>query len=639
MLTETHLTTPPALTDCVHPLDPLSAEEIAHAVSLLRASGKVGAGARFVKVELNEPPKDVVLNFKEGDAIEREAFVVVLDTEQPATYEAVVSLTHERVLTYRHVPGVQPSLLMAEFSECGEILKADPRFQEAMRQRGITDLSLVFADAWSAGNYGDELEQTCRLSRPLIYMHDEPEDNQYAHPVEGIIALVDFCAKKVVRFEDFGVVPVPKESGNYSAKDIKELRTDIKPLEIVQPEGTSFTVRGHAVQWQKWRFRVGFTSREGLVLHTIGYEDQGRVRPSVYRASLAEMTVPYGDPSPAQYRKNAFDVGEYGMGLLANSLTLGCDCLGEIYYFDAALCDHTGNIVHMPNVICLHEEDYSILWKHTSELRRSRRLVVSFIATVGNYDYGYYWYFYQDGTIEFEVKLTGILSTGALPSDTQSKYGTLVAPQLYAPNHQHFMCVRLDMMVDGLNNSVYEVHSEAEPMDEYNPYGNAFFAKHTLLQSEQQAQQLIDPLSGRYWQIVNHESRNRMGQPVAYKLLPGENVRLFAHPDASVTKRAGYMTKHLWVTSYHPDEKFPAGDYPNQHPGGDGLPKWTQANRSIVDTNLVVWYTLGNNHIPRLEDWPVMPVVAMGFTLKPSGFFDRNPALDVPPSAAKHCHT
>ena len=152
------------------------------------------------------------------------------------------------------------------------------------------------------------------------------------------------------------------------------------------------TVRGHEVKWQKWSFRVGFTQREGLVLHTIGYEDGGRVRPIIYRASLAEMTVPYGDPSVTQYRKNAFDVGEYGLGMMVNSLELGCDCLGEIYYFDVALCSNSGEVLKLPNVICMHEEDFGILWKHmdfrtgTAEVRRSRRLVVSFIATIGNYE-------------------------------------------------------------------------------------------------------------------------------------------------------------------------------------------------------------------------------------------------------------
>jgi primary-amine oxidase len=368
------------------------------------------------------------------------------------------------------------------------------------------------------------------------------------------------------------------------------------------------------------------------------------VRPILYRASLVEMTVPYGDTNITQCRKNAFDVGEYGVGTLANSLKLGCDCLGEIRYFDAVMANTRGEIFEIKNAICMHEEDYGILWKHTDwrtdqvEVRRSRRLVLSFIATVGNYEYGFFWYFYQDGSIQYEVKLTGMMTTGAVMPGEKPQYGTELTPQLYAPNHQHVFSVRLDMSIDGVNNSVYEVDTEPVPMGEHNPYGNAFYAKSTLLSTEQEAQRLIDPFKARYWKIVNPSVHNRMGYPVGYKLVHGENGLPFAHPESSVMQRGGYMTKHLWVTPYDPEERFPAGNYPNQSPGGDGLPQWTQANESVENTDLVVWYTFNHNHIPRCEDWPVMPVSYIGFMLKPVNFFDLNPSNDVPPSAKHKCH-
>ncbi|PWU25695.1 MAG: tyramine oxidase [Candidatus Rokuibacteriota bacterium] len=626
-----------------HPLDPLTSEEIASAVGILRGSGKIGSTARFVTVTLHEPSKDLVLGYRDGQSIDREAFIVMLDNADGATYEAVVSLGRGVVTAWRHIPGVQPSIMLDEFFECENALKADPAFQEALRKRGITDYSLLMVDPWSAGNYGEEVEQRLRLARALTWVRSEPGDNGYAHPVEGLLALVDLNRMKVVSIEDNGVITVPPHPGNYSSRYIKDFRQDSRPLQIVQPEGPAFTVRGQEVQWQKWRFRIGFTPREGLILYTIGYEDQGRVRPIIYRASLVDMVVPYGDPHPNHRRKNAFDVGEYGIGVLANSLELGCDCLGEIRYFDACLADSRGQVVRLKNAVCMHEEDYGILWKHIdwrtneTEVRRSRRLVVSFIATVGNYEYGFYWYFYQDGTLEFQIKLTGILNTGALPAGETRKYGTLVAPQLYAPNHQHFFSLRLDMMVDGMANSVYEVHTEAEPLGPDNPLGNAFYEKATLLRRETEAQQLVDPLRGRYWRIVNTSVRNSLGEPVAYKLVPGDNIMPFAHETASVSRRATFITRHMWVTPYSPAERYAAGDYPNQHPGGAGLPEWTRAERSIENTDIVLWYTIGHHHIPRPEEWPVMPVSYIGLSLKPSGFFDRNPALDVPPARPDHC--
>ena len=640
------------LPTAAHPLEPLLAEEILAAIAIVKAERNLSERVRFITVTLQEPPKSIVLNFQPGDHFERSAFMVLLDNNDGYCYEAIVSLTNQTVQGWTHIPNAQPPIALDEFFDCEAAVKANPDFQAAARKRGITDMSLVMVDPWSAGYYGDEPEtdRGRRLSRALCWVKDSPTDNGYAHPIEGILAIVDLNSMEVVRIEDHGVVPVPTEPGNYASEFVESrFRQDLKPIEITQPQGASFTVNGHEICWQKWRMRIGFTPREGLVLYTVGYEDQGELRPILYRASLAEMTVPYGDPQIQSYRKNAFDVGEYGVGMLANSLTLGCDCLGEIRYFDAVMSTSRGDIFQIENAICMHEEDFGILWKHTDwrtdqvEVRRSRRLVLSFIATVGNYEYGFFWYFYQDGSIQYEVKLTGMMNTSAVPPEVHPKYGTLIAPQLYAQNHQHIFNVRLDMSVDGMNNSVYEVDTEAVPLGDENPHGNAFYAKSTLLATEQEAQRLFEPYKARYWKIVNPERKNRMGYPVGYKLVHGENGLPFAHPEASVTKRAGYTTKHLWVTPYQSDERFPAGEYPNQNPGGDGLPKWTAANRPIENTDLVVWYTFAHTHVPRAEDWPVMPTAYIGFMLKPVNFFNENPSNDVPPApaklAAKHkCH-
>ena len=621
-----------------HPLDPLTAEEIGTVARMLRSERQLGDGVRFISISLHEPPKESVLNPAEHALCDREADVVLLDLTNGQTYEALVSLTNQVMRSWQHIPDVQPSITFEEFFECERIVKADPNFQEALRKRGVTDLDLVIVDPWSAGYYGDLSERGQRLLRALTWVRRSLNGNGYAHPIENIIAVVDLLAMKVVRIEDHGVVPVPQTPGEFDADKVGPMRADLKPIEIQQPEGTSFTVRGNEVHWQKWSFRIGFNAREGLVLHTVGYENRGRVRSVLYRASLAEMVVPYGDPSPTQWRKNAFDAGEYNIGSLANSLELGCDCLGEIHYFDAVFADGSGNPVTLRNAICMHEEDFGILWKHVDfrtgnvEVRRSRRLVVSFIATVGNYDYGFFWYFYQDGNIEFEVKLTGIISTGTLPNGESYPYGQRLTPDgLYGPIHQHFFSVRLDMDVDGPVNSVYEVHTESVPPGPENPHGNAFRTRSTKLRTESEAQQMIDPLAGRYWRVENPNVRNAVDEPVAYKLMPKNNVQSFSQPDASITSRAAFITRHMWVTPYRDDERYPAGDYPNQHPGGAGLPEWTKANRSIDETDVVLWYTLGSLHPVRLEDWPVMPVQYAGFMLQPFGFFDANPALDVPP--------
>lgn len=627
-----------------HPLDPLTTAEIEVAVNLVRSHKAYHDRARFISINLEEPDKITVLSFKSGDPIVREASVTLLDTTTGYTYEMLVSLTDQTIIQCQHIEDVQPSIIADEFFACETAVKKDTKVQAALRKRGITNLDLVTVDAWSAGSYGDVVERHYRLSRALLWTRFETADNHYAHPIDGLLVLVDLNKMEVLRVEDHYVVPVPQEGGNYAARFVQDMRSDIKPLDVVQPDGVSFEVNGWEVTWQKWRFRIGFTHREGLVLHQVGYEDDNILRPILHRASVAEMTVPYGDPSVTQARKNAFDIGEYGVGMLANSLELGCDCLGAITYFDAQLIQGSGQVVSIKNAICLHEEDSSVLWKHhdfrtrSTEVRRSRRLVVSSIATVGNYEYGFYWYFYQDGTIELDIKMTGILSTAATHPDIPSPYGTMLTPGLYAPNHQHVFCTRLDTAVDGQNNTVVEIDTVAQPQGPENPFGNAFYTKATALRTEADAQRLIDPFAARYWQITNPNSTNKMGVPVAYKLIPGENTLPFAQPSSSIAQRGGYMWKHLWVTPYSPTEQYPAGVYPNQSQGSDGLPFWTQANRRIDNQDVVVWYVMNANHIARLEDWPVMPVTSIGFKLKPSGFFDQNPALDVPPSHSATCH-
>jgi primary-amine oxidase len=629
-----------------HPLDPLSSQEIGAAVDLIRAKDAFGPGLRFVSVMLREPSKgELRLHDEREEAPPRLAAIVLLDRESGATYEALVDIGAAEVVKLEEVKGVQPAIMVEEYEECERLVKEHPDFHAALERRGLDvreALDLVTIDPVPAGNYGVPEEEGRRLCRAQVWLRPCPGGNSYARPLEGIIGLIDLGAEEVVRIDDYGVVPVPKEVGEFRASAIGRMRDDIKAFEITQPDGPSFTVDGNEVRWQGWRMRVGFSAREGLVLHRIGFEEDDRVRPILHRASYSEMVVPYGDPSPSRYIQGPFDFGENLVGTLANSLELGCDCLGEIYYFSSAVSNSAGEVVDMPNVICMHEEDVGLLWKHwdfrngETEVRRSRRLVISSISTIGNYDYGFFWYFYQDGSIESEVKLTGIVSTGAFKPGDDPRHGTPLAEGLYAMHHQHFFNVRLDFDLDGEKNSVYEVHSEPTPPGPENPYGNAFHVEKRLLEREGEAQGEVDQLAAKSWLVVNPEVRNATGKPVAYRLLPGHNVRSFAQPGSSRAKRAGFIGKHVWVTQYDPDELYAAGDYPNQHPGGAGLPEYVAADRDLAENDIVLWYTFGSHHVVRVEDWPIMPVTTIGFELRPDGFFDRNPTLDVPPPDS-HC--
>ncbi len=610
-----------------HPLEPLTADEIV--VATTSAKAKLTDAARFNVVTLDEPPKD---DFDRP----RQARMVIVPGPECSVIEASVNVATGEITSWTEIDGVRAALGFEESFTAILALHEDPRFKEALAKRGITDLSKVQVDPWPTGNFGIAHEDNKRVTRCISYYRENPTDNGYARPIEGLLAWVDLGRGEVLDVVDLGVVPLPEDPGSYYPEDNEPHRHDLKALEIVQPDGVSYAIDGNLLTWQKWSMRVSMDALEGLVLHQVAYED----RSILHRASISEMVVPYGDPGPMHGWKNAFDAGEWGLGRMANTLKLGCDCLGEILYLDWVYADEYGNPTKTENAICIHEEDYGILWKHVdlnggrTEVRRSRRLVVSFISTVGNYEYGFYWYFYMDGTIQLEVKLTGIMSTKAVgPDDAPSPFTPMIAPGLAAPVHQHLFNARLDFDIDGTGNEVYEVN--VNPVEE-GDWGNAFAPTATRLSTEQEAQRNTDPTRSRVWKIVNPSKLNAVGQPVGYKLLPGATPTLMGRPGSSIANRAAFATKNLWVTPYAPDEKRAAGDYPNQHAGGDGLPAWTAANRSLVDTDVVVWHTFGVTHVPRPEDWPVMPVEYCGFSLIPVGFFDRNPALDVAPQ--DHCH-
>jgi primary-amine oxidase len=624
-----------------HPFEPLDEEELRRAAAAVRDDPRFLATHRFFAITVLEPEKG---RPTEGD---RRAEVVLVDRGAGTTTEVTVDLASGRVDRWSALAGCHAAYLLEEYMLAIDAVKADPRWLAALKSRGVDDVETVQHDPWPAGNFGGAGEQGRRLMRVVAYVRHHEADNGYAHPIEGLVATIDVTSGEVLEVIDdaqAGPAPaIPIECANYDETSVGGYRNTLKPLEITQPDGPSFTVEGSAIAWENWRLRASMHPLDALVLHEVGWDDGTRVRSILHRASLAEMVVPYGDIGVGHRWKNAFDSGEIAMGRypFLNSLKLGCDCLGEIRYLDALHVSEAGRPQRTENAICIHEEDYGILWKHTDrrlnvpEVRRSRRLVISSVSTVENYEYGFFWYLYQDGNIQLEVKLTGVLSLGAFPEGEKPKYGVLVAPQVYAPNHQHFFNVRLDFDLDGTANTVQQVDVVADEPSDANPFENAFRARAMNLRTEKQARANVNVETARTWKIINPAVLNAVGEPVGYKLIPGDNSVPFASKNAWWRKRAGFVNHHVWVTPYREDEKYGAGDYPNQSAGGDGLIRWTEQDRPIENTDVVLWYTFGHTHLPRPEDYPVMPAAYIGFMLKPNGFFDLNPANDLPPSAKK----
>ena len=613
---------------CVaNPFAPLSAGEIRSAVRLIRASSRLSPGIRFSMLATAEPPKDLVLR---GAPVPRKAFAVLYDAPANRTWEAVANLSEYRLESLKEIAGVQPAIGYRDSEEVDRIVRADPRWRQAIRERGITDLTNVEVVSWSAGYFALPNADKGRIVRALTY-YTAAGRNIDTHPVEGIVCEVNLTSGKILEFLNVDRnAPVSRDNFELDPSNTRPWRAAPVPLTITQPQ-RGFEVEDGEVRWQKWRFRYALHPREGLVLYTVGYEDGGRVRSILYRGSLSEMVVPYGDPAGAWFFRNSFDAGELGLGSSASSLRPGVDCPANCFVYDAAIADTTGVARVIPGAVALYERDGGIAWKHGEEARRARELVLSYVATVGNYDYAFDWIFHQDGTLAMQVGLTGIMAVKGVATGQEDVYSHMVAPNIAAPHHQHFFTFRLDMDVDGLPNRVVELNNVAAASGPKNPYGGAFFMRETPLRSEHDAERKLSLASSRRWIVQSASAKNDLGHPVGYALLPGENAEAFAAADSWIRKRAGFLNAHIWVTPYDPAEMYAGGDYPNQSRGGDGLAKWAAANRSIEDRDVVLWYTMGVTHNPRPEDWPVMPVHTARFELIPWGFFSHNPALDLPP--------
>ena len=613
-------------------LAPLTPAEIGTAVSAIKADPELGPGALFGNVDLREPTPQEWRDHLEGTGFRRQARVNISHKDRPGVWQAIVDLDANRIISRRNFPTAKSAFQVEQLLDVERVVKADPRFVEACRKRGISDMKGVCVDSWSGGNFGFADEEGHMVSYAHCWLRLRDNENFYAHPIDGLNVAVDVKTGEVLRIDDHGGPPIPMAEINYDPEFLPPPRSPMKPLNVVQPEGTSFTMDGNAIAWDRWTLAVGFSPRDGIILHDIRYDG----RPIVRRAALAELVVPYGSPERGHYRKNIFDIGEYGFGKFNHSLELGCDCLGAIHYLDSHYCGLDGGVITIKKGICIHEEDTGILWKHwdfradRTELRRGRRLVISCINTVGNYEYAQYWYLDQAGEIRFEVKATGIVNTMACEPGRPGKYAPEVAPGLTAPIHQHIFCARLDMAVDGSENSFVEVNSYAEPMGRENPWGNAFYSEETVLTTELAAARRASAETHRTWKVVNTNKVNHVGKPVAYKLHADNCVTPFLNEKGPSGIRSNFIRNHVWVTPFDPDERYPAGEYVCNSDGSDSLAEFVKKDRSVENTDIVLWHCFGLHHVVRPEDFPVQPCISAGFALAPSGFFNLNPANDLP---------
>ena len=398
-------------------------------------------------------------------------------------------------------------------------------------------------------------------------------------------------------------------------------------------------IDGNFVEWQKWRFHIRFERRSGPVVSLVTYDR----RQVMYQGSLAEIFVPYQDPDANWFYRTYMDAGEFGFGLLASPLAPGLDVPENAVLLDGLVAAAIPNpdlpVIPLPlsRVIGIFERlTGDPAWRHFEQFapgggayegRAAVELVVRSIAQVGNYDYLVDWIFTQSGGMRAEVGLTGIDAPktagqrGSSRGDDQ-RFSAPVTPELLAPFHSHHFNFRLDLDIDGPGNTllVGKLQERRAP----GPRKSIWTLTERAVESESEGR--LDHHDGQ-WKVVNAGRRNSLGEPVGYVLESHSLVEPLL--DKADYERAGFIAHNLWVTAFDADERYAAGDTPNQNPGAPGLPQYVRNNQGLVNRDIVLWLTIGHHHVTQAEDWPVLSLQKLSFELKPSNFFDRNPAADL----------
>lgn len=630
-----------------HPLEALKSQEYWTVYEVLQASGKVDPDTYVMSVLLHEPPKEKVLAWKAGDPITREADVVLM--RKGLVTEVRVDLLERKAESWKEVKGVQAPIFVSELFGMGELAKSDPRMQEGFAKRGIADMNMVECVALPFGYFAlPELEGHrilyggCSDMRGVFLT--------WGRPIEGLYFEVDAIEKKVLKVIDQEVIPVPQSPINFEEAPPKP-RSGTTPIEIAQPQGPSFQLKKDGeVSWQNWHFLVRLDPRVGPVVNLVRLDDGGKQRSVMYEGSMSELYVPYMDPTESWATRVFIDAGEFFPGGVLRSMSEGVDCPSNAQYIDGLAPNEHGIPVQLPKLACLFETvSGNPAWRHFENDqiwgRPMRTLVLRTAAVIGNYDYLLDWRFEQDGVIRVAVGATGIIETKGVKAKTagdhdmsggskaaDDEYGHFVGENTIGVNHDHFFSFRLDLDVDGPNNTFMADRLEKRELPASTHRKSIWVVKPTIAHTERDAMIDIRLDKPSMWMFVNPNVRGPLGYPTGYEIMPGATAASLLDPDDGPQRVGAFSTHQLWVTPYRPDELYAAGVYPTDSKGDDGLAVWTKANRPIENTDIVAWYTMGFHHVPRAEDWPVMPVMWHDFVIRPYDFFPRNPALNLPPT-------
>lgn len=632
-----------------HPLDPLTPLELTQVQSIVKNSlCSPCKNLSFHYVGLDEPDKSIVLSWISQSNPKknppRQASVIARIDGR--SHEIIVNLEDSEVISDKIYNGHGFPMLNAEEQEAANKLPLSyPPFIVSIEKRGLK-LEEILCQSFTIGWYGEK--STSRVVKVMCYYLDGTI-NFYMRPIEAITVTVDLDQMKIIGYKDRLIVPVPKGDGvdyreseqNYSSGP------SLNRINILQPDGPSFTIDGHTVRWADWEFHVAFDMRVATIISLASIYDleTDEHRRVLYRGFASELFVPYMDLTEEWYYRTFIDEGEYGFGLCTVPLQPLRDCPQNAVFLDGYLVANDGTPIKYANVFCIFERYAGdVLWRHTelgipgktyTEVRPEVSLVVRMVTAVGNYDYIVDWEFKQTGIVKVNVGLSGLLevrgSAYTYKDQIQEEvYGTLLAENTLGAYHDHFCTFHLDLDVDGTDNSFVKNNMKTRRvMDGRSPRRSYWTVVSETAKTESDARVRLGSISADLL-VVNPNKRTKMGNQVGYRLIPGSVTGPLLSDDDYPQTRAAFTKYNLWVTPYNKSEKWAGGTFADQSQGDDDLAVWSLRNRDIENKDIVLWYTLGIHHIPYQEDFPIMPTIGTGFELRPANFFEHNPTLKVP---------
>ena len=608
----------------IHPLDPLSAAEIGVATDTLTKAGRMTPSVRVVTIELSEPAK----RSGRQPAVPRAARAVLFDWSGLTTSEVLVDLARRTIASSSVVATGDAPIRRMMIARATEAALGDQRVVDALRRRGITALDRINF----LGGFGEGVRMARRGgTMPVLVAPWVWDPIGEGGLVPGFSVRVDLMAGRV---EDIGDAAPPTNAGGAARPPAVPPGRALQPLVVTQPNGPSFRIEGSEILWDRWRLHFDVHPRRGLEVFDVAIMEGTRARSVLYRGSLSELITPYGDPAFGSWFPR--DAGDYGLTTYSGaraSAIVASDAPANAVFAPGVFADERGGVLRVPRAVAIYERDGGVLWRHAGPGQRARQLVLTGYATLDNYDYLISWIFGQDGAIDVQVQLTGLLNVRRLlPSDAShaamsddTTFAHLVAPGVMAPNHEHFFCFRLDLDVDGVSNRVVELNTSNAQAQLRDNVGEWFGMQSRALKTELDARREINFATARRWVVTSSERTNALGGPTGYALVPGENAPPFQAPDSAPRRRAAFLDHHLWVTLFDPQQMYASGEWVNLLREREGVAAWSAGDRPVVDRDVVLWYTFAVTHLPRPEDWPVMPAYTAGFRLAPLGFFAENP--------------